>query len=236
MDIVRPELVWMTVVGLPLVAVLGACGSNPRSSPANSGSAAPEAGRAPATSEPDGRPAIVAFGDSLTAGHGVEPGQSYPDCLQRLIDAKKLPYQVINAGLSGDTTSGGLVRLEGVIGYKPRVVILEFGGNDGLRGLPLDTTRANLEEMIVKLKAAGAEVVLAGMTLPPNYGPEYIAKFEQIYRDLAKTHKLTLIPFLLEGVGGVEKYMQPDGLHPNAAGCARVAAMVMRYLEPLLRG
>ncbi len=185
----------------------------------------------------DTRPAIVAFGDSLTAGFGAEPGNSFPDFLQKDLDRSGLKWQVINAGVSGDTTTDGVNRLSEVLSYQPRIVIVEFGGNDGLRGLPIETTRANLEQIIVSLRNAGATVVLAGMTLPPNYGPDYIHKFEEIYRDLAAKYKLSRIPFLLEGVATVQtrNLMQRDGLHPTAQGNAIVAETVMRYLKPLLR-
>jgi acyl-CoA thioesterase-1 len=182
----------------------------------------------------DSRPVIVAFGDSLSAGSGVPESQSYPACLQRELDRRGLAYRVENAGISGDTTSGGVVRVETVLALKPVVVILELGANDGLRGLPIATTRANLEQMIQELQRAGTQVVLAGMTLPPNYGPDYIRSFERVYTGLAAKHKLRLIPFLLEGVAGTAQFMQSDGLHPNADGNVRVAANVMKVLEPLL--
>jgi acyl-CoA thioesterase I len=172
----------------------------------------------------------VAFGDSLTAGFGVDTGFSYPDFLQKQIPA----YHVVNAGISGDTTAGGLSRVDTVIQFKPKIVILELGGNDGLRGLPLSSTRANLEQMIVELRKAGAQVLLAGITLPPNYGPDYIRQFESIYKDLAAKYKLPLIPFLLEGVVGVPGMMQPDGIHATVKGNEVVARLVLRSLKPLL--
>ena len=178
----------------------------------------------------------MAFGDSLTAGFGAEPGNSYPDFLQKDLDVAGLRWHVINAGVSGDTTTDGLNRLSEVLAYKPSIVIVEFGGNDGLRGLPLETTRANLDQIVATLRKAGVKVVLAGMTLPPNYGPDYIRTFEQIYRDLAAKYKLTRIPFLLEGVAtfATRSLMQRDGLHPTAQGNAIVAKTVMGYLKPLL--
>jgi acyl-CoA thioesterase-1 len=184
----------------------------------------------------DTRPAVVAFGDSLTAGFGAEPGNSYPDFLQKDLDRAGLHWHVINAGVSGDTTTDGVNRLGEVLAYKPRIVIVEFGGNDGLRGLPIETTRANLDQIVMTLQSAGVKVILAGMTLPPNYGPEYIRTFEQIYRDLAAEYKVTRIPFLLEGVATVatRNLMQRDGLHPTGPGNAIVAETVMRYLKPLL--
>jgi len=173
---------------------------------------------------------MVAFGDSLTAGYGVETGYSYPDYLQKEIGA----YRIVNAGISGDTTAGGLARIDTVIGLQPKIVILELGGNDGLRGLPLASTRANLEQMILDLRKTGARVVLAGITLPPNYGPDYIRSFEGIYKDLAAKYKLPLIPFLLDGVVGVPGMMQTDGIHATAKGNEVVARLVMRTVKPLL--
>jgi len=188
----------------------------------------------PAAAQPDDRRVIAAFGDSLLAGFGVDTGQSYPDFLQKALDRRGLRYRVVNAGNSGDTSSDGLDRLEHLIALKPAIVIVEFGANDGLRGLPVANTRSNLEQIIAGLNKAGARVVLAGMTLPPNYGPDYIRSFEKIYPDLAAKYKLALIPFLLEGVAGDSRYMQHDGLHANVEGNRRIAQNVMRTLGPLL--
>lgn len=188
-----------------------------------------------AAPKPDGRPVIVAFGDSLTAGFGVEPGDSYPDFLQKELDRRGLHWRVVNAGVSGDTTTDGLNRVGEVLSYRPAIVVLEFGGNDGLRGLPLETTRANLDRMIAELQKGGARVILAGMTLPPNYGPDYIRPFEKMYTDLALKYKIPRIPFLLAGVGGNAKLMQRDGLHATAAGNAIVARNVLATLEPVLK-
>jgi acyl-CoA thioesterase I len=182
----------------------------------------------------DNRPVIVAFGDSLSAGFGADPGQSYPDFLQKELDQRGYRYHVVNAGISGDTTTDGLERIRTVTALQPVVAILEFGGNDGLRGLPVTTTRANLEQMILALQKAGAKIVLAGMTLPPNYGPEYIRSFEGVYKDLAKQYHLPLIPFLLLGVGGNPALMQRDGIHPTGQGNRIVAKNVIQVLEPLL--
>jgi acyl-CoA thioesterase-1 len=183
----------------------------------------------------DTRPVIVAFGDSLTAGFGADPGKSFPDFLQRDLDAAGLKWRVMNLGVSGNTTTDGLSRLSEVLAYKPRVTIVEFGGNDGLRGLPIATTRANLERIIQMLQGAGSKVLLAGMTLPPNYGPDYIQPFQQIYLDLAAKYKLARIPFLLEDVAIHPNLMQQDGIHPTAQGNEIVAKTVMRYLKPMLR-
>jgi len=196
--------------------------------------AAPEQRAPEEAARPDDRPVIAAFGDSLTAGFGVESGKSFPDAVQRLSDQAGYRYRVFNAGVSGDTTSDGVERMPEVIALKPAIVILEFGGNDGLRGLPVATTKANLARMIEELQKAGIKVLLAGMTLPRNYGPEYIASFEKVYVELADRYKVRRIPFLLDGVGGVRQFMQNDGIHPNAQGHAMVANTVFRYLQPML--
>jgi acyl-CoA thioesterase-1 len=184
--------------------------------------------------ETDDRPVIAAFGDSISAGLGLDPGKSFPDDLQRMLDAKRYRYRVVNLGVSGDTTTDGLERLPSVLAVKPRIVILEFGGNDGLRGQPVTGAKANLAQMIEALQKAGAEVVLAGMTLPRNYGPEYIHSFDQMYVELGNQYHTTRIPFLLDQVGGISSLMQPDGLHPTARGAEIVAGTVMKYLTPLL--
>ena len=195
----------------------------------------PQAAPAPAPIA-DSRPVIVAFGDSLSAGYGADPGKSYPDFLQKEIDRAGFKYHVVNEGISGDTTSGGVERLDRIVAMKPVIVILELGGNDGLRGLPQSVTRANMEKMVDTLRAAGITVVLAGMTLPPNYGDDYIHGFEKIYVEIAAKNKLTRIPFLLQGVATNPSLMQRDGIHPTAEGNEKVAALVMKYLRPLLKG
>ena len=215
--------------------LLCGCGSHPGPQPGPAETAAaqasPAAQTAPAAT--DTRPVVVAFGDSLTAGFGADPGKSYPDFLQQELDRGGYRYRVANAGISGETTTDALERLKTVTALKPAVVIVEFGGNDGLRGLPISTTRSNLDQIIAGLRDSGTQVLLAGMTLPPNYGPEYIAAFQRIYSDLAAKYKVALIPFLLEGVAGTAR-MQRDGLHPTAEGNRLVAATVMRYLRPML--
>lgn len=187
----------------------------------------------------DGRPVIVAFGDSLSEGFGVQAGLSFPDQLQRKLDAGGFPYRVVNLGVSGDTTTGGMARLDYALSLQPAIVILELGGNDGLRGIPVPSTKANLERMIVAFQKAGAQVLLAGMTLPPNYGADYIRQFEGAYTDLAVEYKLHLIPFLMEDI--LKQYqsrpglMQRDGIHPTAEGHAVVADTVYRYLRPMIK-
>jgi acyl-CoA thioesterase I len=181
------------------------------------------------------RPRIICFGDSLTAGYGLDPGQSYPDLLQRELDRNGYHYRVINRGISGDTTQDGLARLGSVLVEHPQIVILEFGANDGLRGLPVSVAEMHLARLIEELRKPGAQVVLAGITLPPNYGPEYVTRFDSMYTGLAKRYQLPLIPFLLAGVATRSNLMQQDGLHPNAAGTRIVVQNVLHTLEPLLR-
>jgi acyl-CoA thioesterase-1 len=177
---------------------------------------------------------ILAFGNSLTAGHGVPMASSYPSQLQEELDRRGYRYRVINAGISGDTTSGGLSRIDSALESKPRIVILELGANDGLRGVPVRESKENLEKMIIASQKAGATVVLAGMTLPLNYGPDYIRDFELMYRDLSRKYGTVLIPFFLEGVAAKPNLNQDDYIHPTAAGYTIVTQTVLRYIEPLL--
>jgi acyl-CoA thioesterase-1 len=184
----------------------------------------------------DDRPRIVAFGDSLTAGLGVAAEEAYPARLQRRLDERGLRYRVINAGVSGDTTAGGLRRVDWVLKSRPEFVILELGGNDGLRGLNLQQTKANLAEIIQRCQAASVKVILAGMKLPPNYGADYTKGFEAIYPALAKQYRLTLIPFFLDGVAGSTSLNQADGIHPTSEGYRIIADKVLETLAPLLSG
>jgi acyl-CoA thioesterase-1 len=184
----------------------------------------------------DNRKVLLVFGDSISAGYGLARGLSYPDVMQRTIDAEKRPWRVVNQGVSGDTTAGGAARAQSAVRVKPSLVLLELGGNDGLRGLPLKSTRANLEKMIVVFQAVGAEVVLAGMTLPPNYGPDYIKGFEQVFKDVAAKYKLKLIPFLLADMITKDlRYFQQDGIHPTEEGAQIVAKTALKTLRPLLK-
>jgi acyl-CoA thioesterase-1 len=178
---------------------------------------------------------MVVFGDSISAGFGLDTGRSFPDYLQKKLDAEKLPWRVANLGISGDTTDGGVARIDSATSLKPEIVILELGGNDGLRGLPLANTRENLDKMIVAFQKAGARVVLAGMSLPPNYGEPYVQGFEKMFRDLAREHKLTLIPFLMSDIITKDlRYLQRDGIHPTAEGSEIIAGTVLRAVKPLL--
>lgn len=183
----------------------------------------------------DGRPLVVCFGDSLTAGYGAEDGASYPDFLQKDLDGAGYRYRVVNEGISGNTTKDGVDRLAGVERMKAAVVVLEFGGNDGLRGFDVKTTRANLATMIEGLKASGAKVVLAGITLPPDYGADYVTSFTANYPVLAKKYGVPVLPFLLKDVYGVPGMMQGDRTHATEKGNAVVARNVLPLVEPLLR-
>ena len=183
----------------------------------------------------DTRPVILAFGDSLTAGYGVPRGSGYPEQLQRKLDGLGYKYRLVNMGISGDTTSGGRARMKAALDVTPAIVILELGANDGLRGQPVTAMQANLEEMIAEFQKRGAKVILAGMTLPRNYGNAYVKSFEEVFRSLAKKYNLPLIPFFLEGVAGNPKYTLDDFLHPNADGYVLVTDIVMKTLEPVLK-
>ncbi len=178
---------------------------------------------------------LVVFGDSISAGYGLRPGQSYPDVLQRRLDGEKLPWRVVNLGISGDTTAGGAARVTTAITQRPSMVLLELGGNDGLRGTPLASTRANLEKIITAFQAAGAQVVLAGMTLPPNYGQDYVKGFEKIFTDMAVKYKLALIPFILSDIITPDlRYFLPDHVHPTAEGAEIISYTVLKALKPYM--
>jgi acyl-CoA thioesterase I len=180
-------------------------------------------------------PVIVAFGDSLTAGLGVAPDEAYPALLQARLVREGYRYRVVNAGVSGDTTAGALRRVDWVLRARPSVVILALGANDGLRGHSVETMRLNLERIVERLRAGGAEVLLAGMRLPPNYGAEFARQFAETFPLVARRTTVALMPFLLEGVAADSRLNQPDGIHPNAAGYRVVADRIWLHLRPLLR-
>jgi acyl-CoA thioesterase I len=223
--------------------VLTSCGSKPVPKPQNQ--AQPQTAAKPQTANeprerttplneprPDQRPVIVAFGDSLTQGVS---GKSYPAFLQDLLDKNGYAYRVDNQGVSGDTTIDGLARIDNVVAAKPALVVLEFGGNDGLRGIPVESTKQNLEEMIRRLQSEHLPLVLAGITLPPNYGADYVGPFTAMYPALAGKYKLRFIPFLLSNVYNKSGMMQPDGIHPSEDGNRVVAQDVFELIEPLLK-
>lgn len=180
---------------------------------------------------------LVVLGDSLSAGFGLDPAEAWPTRLQEMIRTAGLPWKVVNAGVSGDTSAGGLRRLDWILRRPVDGLLIELGGNDGLRGLPLEATRTNLQAVIERTRAKFPEVriVLAGMKMPENFGEAYTRQFETLYRDLAQKHGIALIPFLLEGVGGRPELNLPDQIHPNAEGHRRVATNVWNVLRPVLQ-
>ena len=234
------------LVSTLLAAVAGSAGVSigcrssqpaPQSTPAQDAGFHAISTEGPAAAEADAadaRPLIVCFGDSLTAGYGTDVGQSYPDFLQQRLDAAGYHYKVVNAGVSGNTTKDGVDRLAHIVARKPKIVVLEFGGNDGLRGLPLEATEQNMATMIDTLQKAGVTVAVAGITLPPDYGPDYIQRFNAMYPALAKRYRVRLLPFLLDKVWGVAGDMQADATHATAQGNKQVAANVQGLIGPLL--
>lgn len=181
------------------------------------------------------RPVLVCFGDSITAGYGVAPGKAYPDALQQKLDANGYNYKVVNEGTSGATTKDAVQSLPVVLKHHPEVVIVEFGGNDGLRGLPLKATEQNLDTVITTLQAAHVKVLLAGITLPPNYGPGYIYAFGMMFREVADRHRVAFVPMIYKDLQHVPDALQDDGIHPTAKGAAIVADTIWPVLRPLLR-
>jgi acyl-CoA thioesterase I len=178
--------------------------------------------------------AIMAFGDSLTAGLGVPADQAYPAVLAAKLKAEGYPYRVVNAGVSGDTTAGGLRRLDWALRLAPEIVIVELGINDALRGQDLATVRSNLDQIVGRFQAAGVRVLIAGMRLPPNYGLRYTTEFQKMYEDVAKRRRAALMPFFLDGVGGNTRLNQADGIHPTAEGYRIIVDRLWPYLKPLL--
>ncbi len=184
-----------------------------------------------------GKKRIVVLGDSITAGYGLDPQEAYPALLQKKIDAAGLPYTVSNAGVSGDTTAGGLRRINWALGKGADVLVVALGGNDGLRGISPEQTEANLSGIIDKARAknAGMKVIIAGMQMPDNMGAEFTAAFKNAFPKVAEAKDAVLVPFLLEGVGGVEALNQADRIHPTAAGQKKVADNIWKTLEPVLK-
>jgi acyl-CoA thioesterase-1 len=213
-----------------LLAAAGACGRTGGEATAGS----QPKGDAVSTPAADRRPRVVVLGDSLTAGLGLTPTDSFPAILQRRIDAAGLSFQVVNAGVSGDTSAGGLRRLDWSLEDGARVLVVALGANDGLRGLPVRELKQNLSQIIETAQARKMVVVLAGMEAPPNYGGEYAAAFRQAYRDLAKQYNVRFVPFLLDKVAGQASLNQADGIHPNLRGAEIVADTVWTALKPEL--
>jgi len=222
--------------GLALL-LLAACSRSPQP-PAQQAPAPPAAPAAPAASvNPDdtGHPKIVVLGDSLTAGLGLLEAQAYPALLQQKLTEDGYAWDVVNAGISGDTTAAGLQRIDWALSQGDvRILVLELGANDGLRGLPIAEMKKNLAAMIERAQEKRVAVLLAGMEAPPNFGPEYTVSFRQVYRDLAREYKVTLLPFLLDKVAGVPALNQGDGIHPNIEGARIVADTVWNVLRPMV--
>lgn len=216
-----------------LLGLLSACGGNTATVPQHTTS--PTTTQMP---KADARKKVLFFGDSLTAGFGLAQEQSFPSLLQARIDSLQLPYECVNAGVSGETSAGGLARVEWVLSHYPiEVFVLELGANDGLRGIDPASTAQNLQGIIDKVREQNpqAQIILAGMLAPPNMGKEYTQRFGQMYRELAQKNKLALIPFLLDKVAGNPALNQADGIHPTADGARIVAENVWTYLQPALQ-
>ena len=229
---------------IPGLAAAIACGPSADDTPASARQTASPAAAtstrpalpAPAVERKASGPLVIFLGDSLTAGLGLAEEQAYPARVAARLTARGTPIRVINAGVSGDTSAGGLARLDWLLGQHPDVLVVGLGANDGLRGLPLEATEKNLREIIRRSRAAGAQVLLLGMKIPPNYGPDYAGGFEAMYPRIAKDLDVPLVPFLLEGVGGIARLNQSDGIHPTAQGQEIVADTVTPYLAEILEG
>jgi acyl-CoA thioesterase-1 len=220
---------YITTATLAFLFFIMSCTNNEKAGAKND-----DGGNKTATTEK--KKTIVFFGNSLTAGYGLSPTEAFPALIQNKIDSLGLSYKVINAGVSGETTSGGNSRIGWILKQPLDVFILELGANDGLRGIPISETKKNLQSIIDKVKAKypAAKLVLAGMQIPPNMGEKYTSEFRTIYPDLAKKNSVTLIPFILEGVGGEAKLNQQDGIHPTAEGHRIVAENIWKELKGLL--
>jgi acyl-CoA thioesterase-1 len=219
----------------PIILMIFACHNN--NTTATTPSTDTPATTNPATTAPpDNRKTIVFFGNSLTAGYGLDPDQSFPSLIGRRLDSLRLPYKIINAGISGETTAGGKSRLNWTLRQPADIFVLELGANDGLRGIPVGSTRDNLQSIIdtVHRRYPACKIILAGMRVPPSMGSTYANTFHDIFAQLAEKNKTSLIPFLLDGVGGNPSLNQGDGIHPNFAGEKIVTETVWKALQPLL--
>ena len=234
----RPELVWVVVLTMSVVGC--ASRSDERETrPAAADTSSPEAARAPAAAASvrpatsAARPRIVVLGDSLTAGLGIAERDAYPALLQQRLDASGLQFEVVNAGVSGDTSAGGLARLDWALQGDVRILVVALGGNDALRALPAAELERNLAAIIEKAQSRGITVLLAGMEAPPNFGRDYIVSFHNVYPALAKDYHVAFVPFLLQGVAGSDALNQRDGIHPTAEGARILADNVWTALKPL---
>ncbi|SDF89909.1 arylesterase [Mucilaginibacter sp. P19] len=225
----------VTLSGILLAALtMAGCGDGAKSSNNDQTQAATETAKTDSAS----KKIVLFFGDSLTAGYGLDdPADAFPGVISRRVDSLKLPYKVINAGLSGETTAGGNGRIDWLLKQKVDVFVLELGANDGLRGIPVNETAKNLQSIVDKVKAKypDAKLVLLGMQVPPNMGADYTGKFKNVFPHLAKKNNMALVPFLLQGVGGVPSLNQGDGIHPTAQGAKIVANNVWAVLQDELK-
>ena len=219
-----------SIIIITLIILFSACTNNKKSTDSNQANVEKD------TVSSAKKKTIVFFGNSLTAGYGLSPEQAFPALIQKKIDSLGLPYQVVNAGVSGETSSGGKTRIDWILQQPIDIFVLELGANDGLRGIPLSETKKNLQEIIDKIKAKypHTKLVFAGMQIPPSMGQAYTTEFKNIFTELSEKNAMTLIPFLLEGVGGEPGLNQQDGIHPNEEGSLIVAGNVWRVLEKLL--
>jgi acyl-CoA thioesterase-1 len=236
----RSRRVRLVAVLLPLAGLCGACSTErepvePAPRTAAPTAAPPAAEADPSTVATAAPPTVVFLGDSLTAGLGLGEEEAYPALVGKALAERGLAVRVVNAGVSGDTTAGGLARLDWLLSQRPAIVLVALGANDGLRAQPVGPMEATLEEIVERSEAAGTRVILAGMRLPPNYGPEYTREFAAVFPRVARRHDVVFLPFLLEGVATVRELNQPDGIHPTAEGQRRIAALVLPVLEPVVR-
>jgi len=224
-------LMWRLIV--PVAVVCASCGQPEAIRTAHE---AEPAAASPAAESPSSSsaPRIVFLGDSLTAGYGLAKDESVPALIQKRLKDAGYPYEVVNAGVSGDTSAGGLNRLEWSLAGDVKVLVIELGANDGLRGLPVAGLKQNLTEIITRAQARNIKVILTGMEAPPNFGPAYTSEFRGVYRQLAKEHDVVFVPFYLDGVAGIPNLNIADGIHPNAEGSRIVEKTVWAALEPLL--
>jgi acyl-CoA thioesterase-1 len=219
-----------SIIMVSLIILFAACTNNENSAGRNQTNTANDSATVAK------KKTIIFFGNSLTAGYGLSPDQAFPAIIQKKIDSLGLPYQVINAGVSGETSSGGNTRIDWILQQPVDIFVLELGGNDGLRGIPLSETKKNLQDIInkVKVKNPQTKLLFAGMQIPPNMGQKYSTEFRTMFGELAKKNSMALIPFLLEGVGGEPQLNQADGIHPTTEGHRIVADNVWKELQKLL--
>lgn len=228
------------IVTIIMMSVGMICAACDREAP--NGQAAPDRAAAPAAAASTSPvvakagPRVVFLGDSLTAGRGVDADEAFPALIGKQLESEGIAVQIVNAGVSGDTTAGGLRRLDWILKQKPDILVLCLGGNDGLRGMSVDASTENLRTIIRRARDAGARVLLLGMMIPPNYGPEYANAFRDMYPRLAKEFDVPLVPFVLEGVGGDARLNQSDGIHPTVEGHRIIAGNVVGHVRKMVNG